>query len=89
MNRKNFLHSIVGLGAVSSARTSEEVPLIPAIPRYLKPGDTVGITSPAGYITLKEIEPAIQQMTSWGFRVKVGATIGTRNFGFGGTDEER
>ncbi|MBL7699342.1 MAG: LD-carboxypeptidase [Chitinophagaceae bacterium] len=89
MNRKNFLTSIVGLSSVASVKTTSDVPLIPVKPRYLKPGDTIGITSPAGYITLKDIEPAIQQMMSWGFRVKVGAAIGKRNFGFGGTDEER
>ncbi|HXD76975.1 MAG TPA: hypothetical protein VN616_04160, partial [Puia sp.] len=31
------------------------VPLL--IPPYLKPGDTIGITCPAGDITLKDIQP--------------------------------
>lgn len=92
VNRKNFLGSIAGLTSLSAFSVDKnhtEVPLIPVLPRYLKAGDTIGITSPAGYITLKDIEPAMQQMTSWGYRVKVGAAIGKRNFGFGGTDEER
>jgi muramoyltetrapeptide carboxypeptidase len=89
VNRKNFLSSVVGIGSIASLKAQPDAPLIPVIPRYLKPGDVIGITSPAGYITLKEIEPAIQQMTTWGYRVKIGATIGKRNFGFGGTDEER
>lgn len=62
---------------------------MPVIPPYLKTGDTIGITSPAGYITLNDIQPSIQQMTSWGFRINIGNTIGKRNFGFGGTDDER
>ena len=37
----------------------------------------------------KDIEPAIQQMMSWGFRIKIGNAIGKKNFGFGGTDDER
>jgi muramoyltetrapeptide carboxypeptidase len=89
VNRKHFLSSLVGLSAVTSVKANDDLPLIPILPRYLKTGDTIGITSPAGYITMKEIEPSIQQMKSWGFRIKVGNTIGKRNFGFGGTDDER
>lgn len=89
MNRKNFLSSVVGLSAFTSVRANEEVAGIPLMPRYLKKGDTIGITSPAGYILLKDIEPAVQQMMSWGYKVKIGDTIGKKNFGFGGTDDER
>lgn len=89
MNRKNFLSSFLGIGAIASVNSTREAPLVPTIPRYLKAGDIIGITSPAGYITLNDIQPAVQQMTSWGYRVKIGATIGKRNFGFGGTDQER
>lgn len=92
MNRKNFVSSILAAGAVIPAlgytidEVQESVALIPA---YLKPGDIVGITSPAGYITEKEIQPAIQQIESWGLKVKIGSTIGKRDFTFGGTDAER
>jgi muramoyltetrapeptide carboxypeptidase len=93
VNRKNFLSSLVGAGAILPSFAGEkkhpDIPSIPIVPRYLKPGDTIGITSPAGYITLKDIDPALQQMESWGYRIKIGATIGKRNFGFGGTDDER
>ena len=90
MNRKHFLSSVVGLGALTTTSpAAENIPLIPVIPRYLKHGDTIGITSPAGYITAQDIEPSVQQMMSWGFKIKIGNTIGRRNFGFGGTDEER
>jgi muramoyltetrapeptide carboxypeptidase len=59
------------------------------IPPYLKRGDTIGITSPAGYITLTELQPAIQQMESWGLKIRIGNTIDKRDFTFGGTDAER
>lgn len=49
----------------------------------------MGITSPAGYITLKEIQPATDKLNEWGFQVVVGTTIGKRDYTFGGTDEER
>jgi muramoyltetrapeptide carboxypeptidase len=83
----------MGLGAIipsfSAGAVKNSGPSSHIIPDYLKPGDTIGITSPAGFITIDDIQPAIQQITSWGFKIKTGMTIGKRNFGFGGTDEER
>lgn len=59
------------------------------IPPYLNKGDTIAITSPAGYITKEQLLPAISMLNSWGFNVKIGESIGKRYFTFGGTDEER
>ena len=58
-------------------------------PAYLKKGDTIAITCPAGYISFEDIQPAVKQMESWGFKVRVGNTVGKRDFTFGGTDDER
>jgi muramoyltetrapeptide carboxypeptidase len=60
-----------------------------AVPPPLKKGDTIAVTCPAGYITAEEIQPAIRIMESWGFRVRLGNTVGKKDFSFGGTDEER
>lgn len=93
MERKDFLKQ--GLLTLlpfpgSSAVTDGEFTELPiVIPPYLKTGDTVGISSPAGYITAEEIQPAIQQLYSWGLKVKIGSTIGKRDGSFGGTDTER
>ncbi len=93
MNRKHFLSSMIPLGAVLSASASTafiEEPDIPAkIPPYLKKGDTIGITCPAGYITWEDIQPAVTKMKEWGFEIKIGSTVGKKDFTFGGTDEER
>lgn len=91
MNRKDFLSSVSMAGiALPLGHTSMEEPeTAPLLPAYLKPGDTIAITSPAGYSSLKEIEPSVQQIKSWGFDVRVGTSIGKRHFTFGGTDEER
>lgn len=59
------------------------------VPAYLKPGDTIGITSPAGTITLEELAPALGVLRSWGYQLKIGAAIGKKDFTRGGTDEER
>jgi len=75
------------LSGAPPASASTIQPLL--LPPYLKPGDSIGITCPAGDITLKEIQPAVQQIGSWGFHVKVGDTVGKKDFIFGGTDAER
>ena len=97
MNRKNFISSILATAALplaANAQTaltpvSDAAEPPPRIPPYLKPGDTIGITCPAGFITQEDIQPAVKQMEAWGFRVKIGDTVGKKDFTFGGTDEER
>jgi muramoyltetrapeptide carboxypeptidase len=99
MNRKNFLSSVLAMGAVNTVfagGSPRDNALLPApsphpllIPPYLRTGDTIGITCPAGDITGKEIQPAVQQIESWGFRIKTGDTVGKKDFIYGGTDAER
>jgi len=94
MNRKNFISSLVTVGAAVSttptwAAAESAVPRTHKTPPYLQPGDTIGITSPASYISLAEIQPAVQLMESWGLKVLVGPTIGKKDHTYGGTDDER
>ena len=93
MKRKHFLQSVLPAGFLLTdglqVNINEQQYAEPYQPPYLKDGDVIGITSPAGYITEKEIEPAIQQIESWGLKVKIGSSIGKRDHTFGGTDEER
>ena len=96
MDRKNFIRTSTAIvaasclpkpGEASSQVTDPDKKFI--IPPYLKKGDVIGITSPAGFITEEEMLPAIQLIESWGFKIKLGTSIGKRDFTFGGTDEER
>jgi muramoyltetrapeptide carboxypeptidase len=94
MQRKKFisstllaLTSLKAMSASISADTDDENAA--KIPQYLKKGDNIGITSAAGYITLADCNDAINMMESWGFKIKIGNTIGKKAFTFGGTDEER
>jgi len=94
MNRKHFLSSFIAATTIlpafkSLADTAESESSSFKIPPYLKQGDTIGITSPAGYISLEQIQPSVLQMQSWGFNIKIGSTIGKRDFTYGGTDDER
>jgi len=70
-------------------KLEEDAGTVVKVPKYLKPGDIIGITAPAGHITADEIRPAVMQMESWGFKIKVGDTIGKTDFTFAGTDAER
>jgi muramoyltetrapeptide carboxypeptidase len=97
MNRKNFISSLLATSALPLVATAQPG-FAPAafaeeparrIPPYLKPGDTIGITCPAGFITAEDIQPAIKQMEAWGFKIKAGDTVGKKDFTFGGTDDER
>ncbi len=95
MNRKRFLSATgtLALGLTlpthrAMARaTGEEVSF--RRPPYLQLGDTIGITAPAGSITLAEIQPAVSLLQSWGYAIRVGDTIGQKDFTFGGTDGQR
>ncbi len=91
MKRKDFLSSLVPAAASVQAVSLNlaEESRSPIVPPYLQAGDTIGITSPAGYITEGEIAPAVLKLREWGFNIKVGNTIGKRDFTFGGTDQER
>ena len=95
MDRKSFITSLAAAGGllttydVWAAPSVMEMRKKHKIPTYLKAGDTIGITSPAGYISLASILPSVQLMESWGFKVVIGTTIGKKDFTYGGTDEER
>lgn len=100
MNRKHFLkglaaissiplgaHRILDLYEEGSNIASSEAPF--QIPPFLKKGDTIGITSPAGFIEQSGILSAVSKLQEWGFQPAIGKTIGQRDFTFGGTDKER
>jgi len=60
------------------------------IPPYLKKGDVIGITCPAGYMAKEKAQTCIETLQSWGFEVMVGNTLGSASTNyFSGTDDER
>ena len=58
-------------------------------PPWLRKGDCIAIVSPSGTIKREDIQPAVDKLQEWGFRVKVGDSVGKKDFTRGGTDEER
>ena len=59
-------------------------------PPYLKKGDTIAITCPAGYMPIEKAQTCIETIQQWGFEVMVGKTLGSKSKNyFSGTDETR
>ncbi len=52
------------------------------IPPYLKPGDTIGIVCPAGYMPFEKAQVCIETLTAWGFKVIPGKTLGNHSIIF-------
>lgn len=94
MKRKAFLATAGTLATgifnfLNAANVATDETVAYKVPPYLKKGDSIGITASAGFITIEEVQPAVQQIESWGYKVVLGRTIGKRDGSFGGTDVER
>ena len=59
-------------------------------PTYLKPGDTIAIVCPAGYLPAAKAKACVNTLKKWGFKVTIGKTLGgkSKNY-FSGSFEER
>lgn len=60
-----------------------------SVPPYLKKGDTIGIVCPAGFMPAEKAATCIETLQKWGYRVKVGKTLGSQFHYFSGTDAAR
>ena len=59
-------------------------------PPYLQKGDVIGIICPSGFMPVEKASECIRVLNEeWGFRTKVGKTLGNEFNYFSGTDEER
>lgn len=59
------------------------------IPPYLKQGDAIGLVCPSGFMSFEKAQSCINTLQHWGFKIKVGKTLGHQFNYFSGTDEER
>lgn len=91
MDRKDFLQSSIPfLAAISAPNNDDEMlPRPMPTPPYLKRGSTIGITCPSGFITADDVQPCIQKLEQWGFKIILGQTVGLRDHTFAGSDAER
>jgi muramoyltetrapeptide carboxypeptidase len=90
MNRKHFLSALATTAIVLPSFSGfAKKKVDPSAPPYLRRGDVIGITCPAGSIKSDEIAASVRIMESWGFKIRIGSTVNKADFTFGGTDEER
>lgn len=59
------------------------------IPPYLKKGDTIGIVCPSGFMPAENAATCINTLENWGYKVKVGSTLGNQFHYFSGNDKQR
>lgn len=59
------------------------------IPQLLKPGNRVGIISPASHPTSNQWKAGLQVLSDWGLEIVLGEHYLAEHFGLGGTDEQR
>src|SRR5690554_3831029 len=58
-------------------------------PPYLKQNDTIAIICPSGHLPLGNVQKAKITLEEWGFKVKIGKTVGSEYFYFSDNDENR
>ena len=60
------------------------------LPPSLRPGDTIAIVCPAGYMPRERAQTCIDTLQQWGYAVKIGPTLGgtSENY-FSGNDDDR
>jgi muramoyltetrapeptide carboxypeptidase len=60
------------------------------IPPYLKPGDTIGLLAPAGFMPFEKMQTCVETLQNWGYNLSFGNTTHSQSQNyFSGTDEER
>lgn len=94
MHRRKFIStlgvtsSISALpGIVSFTNRKEELPLIK--PPRLQPGDTIGLVTPATFITEDQLRKSIESYEKFGFKVQYSPNMLVRKGYLAGTDEQR
>jgi muramoyltetrapeptide carboxypeptidase len=58
-------------------------------PQSLKKGDIIGIVCTARKIDMKDLQPAIDMIDAWGYRVVLGKSVFMENHQFAGNDNVR
>ena len=58
-------------------------------PRFLQPGDKIGICATARWVTKEQMQPAIEEIESWGLQVEVMDQVWKQTGQLAGSDEAR
>lgn len=86
MRRRDFLVSATSVGAAAPA----QAPAALLRPPVLRPGDTVGLITPATYVSDPDrLALVARTIDYFGLKMKLGRNVGKRYGYLGGTDEQR
>ena len=89
MNRRSFTRrALVAASAISALSFSNKPPKL-LRPRRLRPGDQVGLITPASYIDDEGLEKAVTNLERLGLKVVLGQHIRARYGSMAGTDDQR
>ena len=90
MHRRKFLGGLATATALTAlpAWSQSSAPAAVKPPR-LKEGDTLGLVTPATYLTEEQLREAIEQLAQLGFKVRYTSNMLVRKGYLGGTDQQR
>jgi len=90
-SRRQLLHFGAGAaGLLAASAPQAATPTTPLRPRRLRPGDTIGLVSPANATFEREpLRIAVESLQALGFRVKPGEFVAARRGPFAGSDAQR
>jgi muramoyltetrapeptide carboxypeptidase len=89
-SRRQLLHFSAAAAGLLSARPGQTQAAAPLRAARLRPGDTIGLVSPANATFEREpLKLAIESLQALGFKVKPGQFVAARRGPFAGTDEQR
>ena len=96
MNRRKFINNVsaavssLPLMASAGGAGLTNPPLADKIiPRRLQPGDTIGLVTPATFLTEEQLRNAVQSLEKLGFKVRYSPNMLVRKGFLAGTDEQR
>ena len=89
-SRRQILHFSAAAAGLLAAATPARAEGNMRLARRLRPGDTIGLVSPANATFEREpLKLAIEALQALGFKVKPGEHVAARRGPFAGTDAQR
>ena len=93
MHRRSFMGSLAATTAALSPLPAFSQPPNPTVdvikPPRLKPGDTIGLVTPATYLTEEQLRDAVTALAQLGFKVRYTPNMLVRKGYLAGTDQQR
>jgi muramoyltetrapeptide carboxypeptidase len=93
MKRKDFIKTTAAASLFTalpySATGKSNLQIESIKPKRLKKGDTVGLISPGGFISEKELNESIANLENLGFKVQPGEAVLGKHGYLGGNDKQR